>query len=395
MEGYGLRLIRCRYPIRLLVLSCAVLLCAEDVPAQVSPSRATGSAPHQQSSANELDVASRFAPIFYQALGDKPRNDYITNFDFDGDWRGDNNWNNAADSRFRFKAFVYYSVSETSSHFFIHYAVFHPRDYKGGELKGAILSELMREGAKRGGKYDPTGLALESALAHENDMEGCLIVAAKNGNDLAQARVVFVETLHHNSFSKYVSGNAGWQPFSPVQIEGQQVLLYIEPKGHGIQAYDGSAQQVAKKRLLIYKFAGQAEEPGENQEGPVGYALVPIQSTLWTQARTRTRGQSSVGPNSTFGAVHDYGSVTINVLQANGRSVNRKFQIGKLGSAFRGGVGGIDMARPPWAWFDRSNRTQPLGLWFFDPANTIKRDFALDESFSVTYLRLPFWAANR
>jgi hypothetical protein len=107
------------------------------------------------------------------------------------------------------------------------------------------------------------------------------------------------------------------------------------------------------------------------------------------------KGQSIAGPNGTFGAVHDYGSVTINVLQANARSVKQKFKIGKLGSAFRGRVGGIDMARPPWAWFDRSNRTGPLGLWFFDPANTIKRDFALNETFSVTYIRLPFWVANR
>ena len=41
---------------------------------------------------DDREVAARFAPVFYQALGDKPRSDYITNFDFDGDWRGDNNW---------------------------------------------------------------------------------------------------------------------------------------------------------------------------------------------------------------------------------------------------------------------------------------------------------------
>lgn len=340
-------------------------------------------------------MASLFAPVFYQALGDKPRNDYITNFDFDGDWRGDNNWDHAADSRFPLKGYVYYSVSETSSHFFIHYAVFHPRDYKGGELKGAILGELMREGAKRGGKYDPTGLAQESALAHENDMEGCLIVVAKNGNDLTQARVVFVETLHHNAFSKYVPGEAVPQGFDRVQLDGQTVLLYVEPRGHGIEAYDGSEQQTAKKRLLVYRFAGKAEEPNENQEGSVGYDLVPIQSTLWLHGRTPAKSQSIAGMNVTFGAVHDYGSITISVLQANGRSARQQFKIGKLGSAFFGKIGGRNMARPPWAWFDRSNRNEPLGLWFFDPAKIIKRDFRLDGSFSTTYIRLPFWAANR
>src|SRR5678816_646217 len=123
----------------------------------------------------DREIAARFAPIFYQALGDRPRSDYITNFDFDGDWRGDNNWENAANETFPLNAYIYYAVAETSTHLFIHYAVFHPRDYKGGEIRGTILSELIREGVKRGGKYDPTGLADEATLAHENDMELSLI----------------------------------------------------------------------------------------------------------------------------------------------------------------------------------------------------------------------------
>ena len=36
-------------------------------------------------------IAALYAPVFRQALGDSPRYDYITRFDFDGDWVGDNN----------------------------------------------------------------------------------------------------------------------------------------------------------------------------------------------------------------------------------------------------------------------------------------------------------------
>src|SRR5512138_3356589 len=129
----------------------------------------------------DSEIAGRFAPIFYQALGDRPRSDYITNFDFDGDWRGDNNWDHAADMSLLLKAYIYYSVVETSTHYFIHYAVFHPRDYKGGEARGTVLSKIIREGVKAGGQFDPTGLADEAVLAHENDMEGCLVVIEKNG----------------------------------------------------------------------------------------------------------------------------------------------------------------------------------------------------------------------
>ena len=64
-------------------------------------------------------IAARLAPVFRQALGSSARYDYITRVDFDGDWRGDNNWNNA--ERYPLPATVYYSVSETETHYFVHY----------------------------------------------------------------------------------------------------------------------------------------------------------------------------------------------------------------------------------------------------------------------------------
>ncbi len=158
--------------------------------------------------ARERQVAERFAPVFRQALGDHPRADYLTNFDFDGDWRGDNNWKNADDPRFRLRAYVYFAASETATHFYAHYAVFHPRDYKGGSMTGPLLSGAIREGVRRGGKYDPTGLSSEAVLAHENDMEGCLVVAEKEGEDPARARVILVETLAHDRFLKYAPEGA-------------------------------------------------------------------------------------------------------------------------------------------------------------------------------------------
>jgi hypothetical protein len=348
----------------------------------------------------ELEIASRFAPVFYQALGDKPRSDYITRFDFDGDWRGDNNWANVDRTDFPLKAFVYFSVAETATHLFIHYAVFHPRDYKGGEHKGTILSELIREGVKLGGKYDPTGLSEEAALAHENDLEGCLVVVAKNGSDLERARVVFVETLHHNTFSRYAAGEIASKGFELIKFAGQRPKLYIEPKGHGIEAFLGGEKQVAGKIFLVYNFSGKAEEPeaGKSEspvcgdperidcEKPVGYDLLPISTTLWSRAKD--------APNVTYATKCDYGTVIINVQEESSRVANRKVKVGEIGCAFLGRVGGHDMARPPWAWFDNDQREAPPGRWFFDPAATIKNDFHLDDSFSTVYRRLPFWTVD-
>ena len=153
--------------------------------------------------ARDREIAARFAPIFHEGLGSAPVFDLITNFDFDGDWIGDNNWKNGEDARFPLKAYVYTAVFETRTHFLIHYACYHTHDYKGGEERGALLSQALRLGAGIGGQYDPTGRANELVAAHENDLEGALVVAEKHGEDPAEARLVLVETLAHNAYLKY------------------------------------------------------------------------------------------------------------------------------------------------------------------------------------------------
>ena len=370
----------------LFSLCCAICVAVFPESLNAFPSSDNQDAP-------DATIAARFAPIFYQALGDKPRSDYITNFDFDGDWRGDNNWNNSANTDLPLKAYIYYAVSETSTHFFIHYAVFHPRDYKGGERRGAILSQLIREGSKVGGKYDPTGLADEAALAHENDMEGALVVVKKNGSDPANAQVVFVETLAHNKFIRYQTGDSQ-SGFSTVRLEGQHPILYVEPKGHGIEAFVGDQKQVLKKEFLRYIVGDHAQDPDKQDSvcrnldtkscnTSVSYALVSL-STMWAKAKGDV--------NETYGVTFDYGKVKL-AINIGGTFVSDKpFAVGKVGCAFLGAVGGINMARPPWGWFDRDERDQPLGSWFFDPATTVKRDFQLEATFSTTYVRLPFWA---
>src|SRR6185369_10716057 len=151
----------------------------------------------------DLNIAKQFAPIIHQGLGDQPRGDYITNFDFDGDWKGDNNWKNLDNLSYKLNAYVYYSVIETDSYYFIHYATFHPRDYKGGLAKSELLDFLLKEGLEKAGA-DPTGgMADDVALSHENDLEGCLVVVHKLAERTPPEAVEYVETLAHNRFLKY------------------------------------------------------------------------------------------------------------------------------------------------------------------------------------------------
>src|SRR5262245_30564151 len=80
--------------------------------------------------ADRAAIALRWAPIHQQdvdqtgshALGGA--SDYISRVDYDGDWTGRNDWDNAG--RFALAAHGYYSVVETSSHWFIVYMFFHP-----------------------------------------------------------------------------------------------------------------------------------------------------------------------------------------------------------------------------------------------------------------------------
>lgn len=329
--------------------------------------------------ARDREVAALYAPLFYQAIGSQPRYDYITNFDFDGDWRGDNNWANAALPAYPLQAWIYYSVRYTRTHYFIHYAAFHPRDYKGDTRKGRLFSRIIRSAARPAAAIDPTGRASEAVLAHENDMEGCLVVVERQGEDPKDGRVVFVQTLAHNNFLKYVPEAERREGFGVFQQQGRRVKLYVEPKGHGIEAFDPSGSHV-KSKVRLFTFTGRAEEPTSDQNEPVGYDLAPISTTLWPEAQR--------GVNVTFAETEDFGLILYDLEKEDGTVDEETWTIGRIGAAFRGSVGGENLARPPWGWFDAKDKAQPRGEWFFDPARTIRRDYGLGDGFSIAYTEL-------
>jgi hypothetical protein len=335
---------------------------------------------------NQREIAARFAPDFYQALGNKPRFDYITNFNFDGNWRADDNWENADDSRLPLRAYVYHSVIETSSHYFITYAVFHPRDYKGGE-RGALLSELLRQGEKLGGKYDPTGKLGEAAFAHENDFEGCLVVVAK-AQTLEKSQVVYVETISHNRYLKYVT--AYTVPASAtlpiVHLNQSHPELYIEPKGHGIEALNSNYRSRESRTYITYLVGENAGDPDATRDSTVTYELLSLMDDIWPRAQS--------GVNETYGEARDYRDLKLQALVTAGGKESRGVKAPAIGSAFAGKVGMPNAARPPWGWFDGELGINSAGAWFFDPAGTIKQHFNLGTSFSTVYTVNEFLTAE-
>jgi hypothetical protein len=324
-------------------------------------------------------IAAEFAPVFYQGLGEYPRADYITNFDFDGDWKGDNNWKNLDDTSLTLRAWVYYSVVETTTHYFVHYAVFHPRDYKGGLAASQALSTAIQIGLERLGR-DPTGgLADDVALSHENDFEGCLLVAAKQGTEPSDASVEYIETMAHNRYLRYRTSSSRSGIGEMIDLEGNHPLIFIEPRGHGMLKYPGPRQVESIK----YIFAGRADVSDKVERAEaVGYDIVPLLDSFWKRA--------VAGKGDTFATESNYPSFAIRSEQSASRAVEVKIPARKLGATLKGSVGFANKARMPWGWYDQTEKDRPAGEWFFDPASVIARHFDLESSFSRVYVYHPY-----
>jgi len=149
-----------------------------------------------------LEIAKKFAPIFIHEIGPNEKADIFTDVDFDSDWKGDNNWQNL--EKFELEPSVYYEVMRTSTHYFIMYALYHPRDY--------------------------SYLCLP-VLCHENDMEGVLVVVDRKSNQW-----IYTESVAHNFI------------YSQENLKNQErPTLIVEWGGHGIYPPGESAPHRATK----------------------------------------------------------------------------------------------------------------------------------------------------
>jgi hypothetical protein len=188
--------------------------------------------------------------------------------------------------------------------------------------------------------------------------------------------------LAHNVFLKYGS-DAG-----AIKIDGgTHPVIFVEGMGHGQEAWRGDDAQGASARngYLVYRCKGKADNPETSSKDEVGYDLLPFLNTLWPRAFG--------GKNETYGEENNYGILSLRVAAATAKDAETEqhVRLGVLGSAFNGVVGAANMARPPWGWFDGEQPNRPLGEWFLQPAETIRRRWNLPaESFSTTYVYHPF-----
>ena len=247
-----------------------------------------------------FELAEHWAPVFYHDTDDKDYEaDYITAFDFDGDFISDNNWENLHKPGSSLGAVIYYSVISTSTHHFILYADFHPRDWS----KNCNIPFF-------GG-------------CHENDMEGAMVVVRRS-DDKPMGTFELLYTEAHNTlhiFRNDKNITKKWNPAvesTKVTFEdGSHPELYVESKGHGVCAlyYNGPSHcqhsvdetppEFGGGDGVVYRYGATAGIPESGNDQHVPYKLKPIKDTIWK------RRYDICDSGCTFDKTFEYDGVTL------------------------------------------------------------------------------------
>lgn len=293
-------------------------------------------------------LALRWAPIHYQdvdATGSHAlsgRSDYITKVDFDGDLNGRNNWDRTGQAGVSLAAHAYYSVVETSTHWYLTYLFFHPRDWTDHPF---------------------------FETEHENDGEGVLLVVERDGSDYGVLRAAV--TVAHADFFSYTPSGSTWSSGresvdGTLQLQSSPHDGFLHPvtaqeaKGHGLKAYP---QYNINGDGLVYYPSTVAETPSSGDDRDVRYQLIDIFASggLWAQ-RTNTSLFASAG---TF-AGDDSGDCGAGTYDCTTNSANA-----------------------PWGW-DDGNDLPGRGQLATDPAKVAAEYFTIPGALSRTYTANPY-----
>jgi hypothetical protein len=316
----------------------------------------------------DLELARRYAPVIFHAVHpEQGRQDLPTRVDFDGDLRGDNNWEHMP--RFALPPTAYYAVLRTETHLFLTYHLFHPRDW-----------EHVRLGVH---------------LTHENDGENLQVVV-----DRASGEVVLLFTQAHYCGEAYAVEGAGFgdgeEDLAGVPIlldedgrpaaSGTHAAVYVQARGHGIYGVtaDGDEVQIDAEGRATFDCAGlvlrpaaldePVTEPSLTPDGPVPYALESTTETLW--------------PGLADGSLVGEGGLLDGGLTFTCRwitvDVPRYYEADRFSGPF-----GPDRGIAPFA-VDFDFGEGEVGALFFDPAARYAERLSVPEPWALEYQDYPF-----
>lgn len=308
-------------------------------------------------------LAAKYAPVIYQATRkEAPHFDYLTSFDFDGNWMALDNYD-AIKKATAVPSYVYYDVVETKSHFFIRYGYFHPLHF--GLLGGDAFG---------------------------NEMAGATVVVAKYPDERPIAVLTYFPAGDQEEVRSYVteeSGIVGGQPpayygvnfvFPEAQLfPGGRYLAYLTANTHESCLWNHTTKENfldqrcqltegEKTGLSIVQYVYDSGAPDTlKKEGgsfpaakqDVRYGLRLVLQDFWTR-------RDQVGTDTVF-------TVNVDYEAPEGRPGNGLH----LPSAFLDPVNPASpyKGRPPWAWTWQATTfgdffvyQMPRGTCFLDPA---------------------------
>ena len=296
------------------------------------------------------DLAYRYAPIHYQDTDDSNAEaDYLTRFDYDGNWDGTDNWEHLPSGDL--SAYVYYSIVETASHWFIVYGFFHPRDWTDSNDQ-----------------------------EHENDLEGVLSIVRKNGSQFGIIDGMI--TVAHNDFYSYTPA-ASPLTNGEEDIDGELSLESFdgelhpktcqEAKGHGIKAWPFAGDFSGKADedgVIYYPSKTITQVPSSGNDRSVNYKLIDLNAfgNFWTMQiieSTKTSSQSTTF--ATWGTLK-----------------------GDTGGSCGDGIlvsCATNAAHMPWGWDDGDDGPNFAGELALDPEAIVDYYFNGLGNFERQYLR--------
>ncbi|MBI4909382.1 MAG: hypothetical protein HY820_37535 [Acidobacteria bacterium] len=303
-------------------------------------------------------LVEHYAPMFAQETWFQPKADVPTRFDYDGDFLGDNNWDNL--DKGTSQAYIHYAVMETGTHWFLIYNAWHPRDYSDKCVAGSC---------------------------HENDNEGLILTVLKDGTQFGQLQVM--ETLAHDNVYAFtndnsIRGNAHAIDGKIEFYENSHPIVFVESGGHGIYGstkkvysrYDASKDQFTEGTGNTFVYKGVAERPKHANERKVGYELLPILTHWWPRAAS------------------DQDQKMFDAFQPYSPSGNRPgIKLPKAGTTFWGRKQAANKAKPFWGWHDNKtlkNGLLAVGQWGLDPAYGIAQSVRLPQQVSTDYIYNPY-----
>jgi hypothetical protein len=280
----------------------------------------------------------RWAPNFAREVSaTHPERDQPLPIDFDGDWDATNNWSDLSPQQQREPPVVYGSAILTSTHAYLFFTLFYPRDWAS-----------------------PVCI---SYVCHDNDLEVALLVVRRAPTP-ERDELLFVETKAHLEYvalrSAELSRDALGRPWIRVESEGHG--MYPQPVGEPLA---GSAQ-----RLVLRRSADAVVDTTRRS-----YELASLRETLWAR-RDPGAAHSSLWTSGETGFLAYTGAR----LGRRGHSLG----VSMAGREYKGGV------RPPWGLKGQAGER---GDWFLDPAYVARLqhpDWFASEAPSLEYTFHPF-----